>query len=116
MLRERDSLLPKVVLMSDALSPSHVTEADYGKALCNVHSRRGFAELIEQYPKEAVFALECYEPVWANEAHCGKQGLDTEQRLAYHQEHSLPQMEKLKTWCEYQLSEAASVEPNSNLG
>lgn len=116
LLRARNLELDKPVLMSDALSSNHVTEADYDKALCNAHSRRGFAELVDQHPEDVVFALECYEPVWANEAHCKRVGLDGGQRLAYHQEHSLPHMNKLKEWCEQQLSEAGSVEPNSNLG
>ena len=116
LLRARALDLPKPVLMSDALSSNHVTEVDYDKALCNVHSRRGFAELMDQHPDEVTFALELYEPVWANEAHCKREGLNPEQRLAYHQEHSLPQMNQLKQWCEHHLSESGTVEPNSNLG
>ncbi len=116
LLRARNPELGKPVLMSDALSSNHVTEAQYDKALCNAHFRRGFAELVDQHPGEVVFVLECYEPVWANEAHCKRVALDSGQRLAYHQEHSLPHMNKLKAWCEQQLSEAGSVEPNSNLG
>lgn len=116
LLRARDPDCVKPVLMSDALSSNHVTEADYDKALCNVHSRRAFAELVEQYPDEVMFALENYEPVWANEAHCKREGLNSQQRLSYHQEHSLPQMNKLRLWCEQHLSDTGSVEPNSNLG
>lgn len=116
LLQARSPGLAKPVLMSDALSSNHVTGAEYDKALCNVHARRGFAELMNQHPDEVVFALECYEPVWANEAHCKSTNLSDAERLAYHQEHSLPQMQKLKRWCEQQLSEAGSVEPNSNLG
>jgi transposase len=116
LLRARTPNIAKPVLMSDALSSNHVTEADYDKALCNVHSRRGFAELVEQHPEMVVFALECYEPVWANESHCKRKTLDSAQRLAYHREHSLPHMLKLKGWCEEQLSESGAVEPNSNLG
>lgn len=115
LLRARCPDIAKPVLMSDALSSNHVSTAQYYTSLCNVHSRRGFAELVDQHPDEVLFALECYEPVWENEAHCNA-SLDENARLAYHKEHSLPLMNKLKAWCEEQLAEDGLVEPNSNLG
>jgi hypothetical protein len=117
LLWARDPTLKKPVLMSDALSSNHVTQTSYDKALCNVHGRRGFAELVEQSPEEVLFALECYAPVWENEGHCKDKRYTPAKRLAYHREHSEPHMKALKSWCEKSISEAEGhVEPNSNLG
>jgi len=116
LLCARDPALDKPVLMSDALSSNHVAQLSYDKALCNVHARRGFAELVEQSPIEALFALERFGPVWENEAHCTDKRLDNKKRLDYHREHSLPHMEKLRQWCEQSISDNGDVEPNSNLG
>jgi transposase len=97
LLWARDPTLKKPVLMSDALSSNHVTQTSYDKALCNVHGRRGFAELVEQSPEEVLFALECYAPVWENEGHCKDKRYTPAKRLAYHREHSEPHMKALKS-------------------
>lgn len=115
-LGERDLNKPVPILMSDALSCNHVSEKDYLKSLCNAHGRRNFAELAYQYPDESLYALETYSGIWIHDSHCAEQGLCAEQRLAYHQTHSLPLMAEIKRWCETQTGLEGSVEPNSNLG
>lgn len=116
LLCERTLGLSPPILMSDALSSNHATAIDYQKSLCNVHFRRGFAELMEQVPEAATFALACVEPVWANETHCKDKRLSDDERLVYHQTHSRPHMNRLKAWSGQELSDTGSVEPNSNLG
>jgi transposase len=59
--------------------------------------------------------LEQYQHAWINEHHCAEQSLSDDDRLVYHQEHSLPHMHTLLSWCEEQLASDA-VESNSNLG
>lgn len=114
-LSARDPTRAPPMLMSDALSANHVMGHTFDKCLCNAHGRRSFVELLEQNPDEIVHALELYQPAWVNEVHCVNQALDAEQRLAYHQEHSLPPMQQLLAWCNEKLDDG-TVEPNSNLG
>jgi hypothetical protein len=53
--------------------------------------------------------------VFKHEAATRQQGLTAAARLAHHQAHSGPIMEKLKVWLEDQVHERR-VEPNSSLG
>ena len=61
------------------------------------------------------WGIEDLDTVFAYEATTREQGLAAAERLAYHQEHSGPIMEKLKAWLEGQVHERL-VEPNSSLG
>jgi len=114
-LKNRDPNKDPPLIMSDALSANQVQGIPTQKALCNAHGRRGFVELAAQHVDEVLFALEQYQHAWMNESHCVENGLPDDERLAYHQTHSLPHMETLLTWCEEQLSTEV-VEANSNLG
>jgi transposase len=114
-LRARDPNKDPPLIMSDALSANQVIGTTTKKALYNAHGRRGFAELSEQHLDEVIFALEQYQHAWINEHHCAEQALSDDDRLVYHQEHSLPHMHTLLGWCEEQLASDA-VESNSNLG
>ena len=114
-LSNRDAARAPPILMSDALSANHVTGHEFEKCLCNAHGRRGFFELVDQHPDEAIDALELYQHAWDNETHCEDNAFSVEQRCAYHKEHSLPHMEQLLSWCHERL-DTNKVEPNSNLG
>ena len=59
--------------------------------------------------------LEQYATIWDFDAYCRTQGLSAAERLAYHQQHSLPVMERLRTWGQQQL-DSDQVEENSALG
>jgi hypothetical protein len=111
--RAEDSPVP--TLMSDALSANHVADIAFNKALCNAHSRRGFAELALQQPLAARIALKHYEHIWINDTHCIDKGFDADQRQRYHHEHSLPHLLALHAWCTEEL-DTKRVEHNSNLG
>ncbi|HEX9872391.1 MAG TPA: transposase, partial [Candidatus Tectomicrobia bacterium] len=66
-------------------------------------------------PEPCRHVIEVLAEVYRHEAHCREQNLSHAQRLAYHQEHSAPLMEALKTWMVEQL-ESRQVEPNCGLG
>ncbi|KAG1649247.1 hypothetical protein GQR58_029187 [Nymphon striatum] len=114
-LNSRDSARAPPTLMSDALSANHVIGHAFDKCLCNAHGRRGFVELVEQYPDEIINTLELYQHAWVNEAYCVSNALSPEQRCDYHREHSLAPMQSILAWCSERL-ETGSVEHNSNLG
>lgn len=82
---------------------------------CLVHGRRKFFEIAGSFDKACDFVLEQISEVYRHEAHCKTQKLDPQQRLAYHQTHSLPLMQALWVWLNNQLL-YAQVEPNSGLG
>jgi len=113
----RQSGLAVPVVMSDALSSNQVSDVPVIVALCNAHGRRGFVELIEQYPDEIERALTLYQTAWRNDTVCWNADHSPEQRRDYHQTHSLPAMASIKRWCEEQMAgDNPPVEPNSNLG
>ena len=114
-LAGRATTLGPPILMSDALSSNQVHNIAFINALCNAHGRRGFAELIELSPRQARFALERYQHIWANDAHCTDHQYTDEQRRDYHFEHSLIHLQTLYAWCDQQLN-SEETEANSNLG
>jgi len=84
-------------------------------ANCLVHGRRKFVELLGSFPKECRHVIEVLGNVYMHEAATKEQGMSDEERLRYHQEHSRPLLDDLKTWMEEQ-TEQKLVEPNSSLG
>ena len=84
------------VVMSDALSSNQVSDVTVIVALCNAHGRRGFVELIEQYPDEIEHVLTLYQAAWRNDTECWNADHSPEQRRDYHQTHSLPAMASIK--------------------
>ena len=114
-LGHRPAALARPVVMADALSSNRTSEHEVVRASCNAHARRGFFDVAASYPDEALHALELYQRIWVNEAHCRDEALSPEARLAYHQEHSAPPMQALHRWCTEQL-ESGAVEANGTLG
>ncbi|MCP5023899.1 MAG: IS66 family transposase, partial [bacterium] len=82
---------------------------------CLVHGRRKFVELEDFFPSQCQQVIDAIAEVYKHEAHCKDQGLNPQQRLAYHQQHSAQVMEELKAWMQKQFAERR-VEPNSRLG
>jgi hypothetical protein len=66
------------------------------------------------FPEPCRFVLETFREIYGYDAVARKQSMSAEQRLAFHQEHSKPVMEKLHVWLNTQLDERL-VEPNSGL-
>jgi len=59
--------------------------------------------------------LNWYKVIWINDDEIKTQQRNTAERLAYHQEHSLAVMQKIRDWGEQQLANE-QVEANSGLG
>ena len=110
-----------VLAMMDA-SPSNIPKkmdaaltARFILCFCLVHGRRKFFELLGSFDKECDFVLNVIGQVFANDAHCKKNKLSPEARLIYHQTHSQPLMESLRTWLHNQQTYGL-CEHNSGLG
>jgi hypothetical protein len=67
------------------------------------------------FPEPCRFVLETLGEVYGYDEVAREQGLSPEERLAFHQEHSKPVMDKLHAWLQAQFDER-KVEPNSGLG
>lgn len=107
----RDTELDPPIMMCDALPaniPQGISEDLYILCFCLVHARRQFYELPNGYDDLADKVIGLIGRIYDNEAHT--KGYSPERRLAYHQEKSIPVMEKLKAYLEKQ---KLDFEPNS---
>ncbi|WP_141235713.1 transposase, partial [Pseudoalteromonas sp. NBT06-2] len=59
--------------------------------------------------------LNRYEEIWVNDQHTKDEALTPVERLVYHQRHSQPIMEEIKSWGEQRLGKG-DIEENSSLG
>jgi transposase len=121
-LRERSRELPPPIQMCDALSRNVPKLPEPGPegaptvlANCNAHGRRNFVKVIANFPAECRFVLETLGEVFGYDAVARQRGMSPEERLCFHQQHSGPVMEKLRSWLEAQFDNRR-VEPNSGLG
>ena len=112
-LEGRPEGLPMPRLMCDALSRNEPQGITMETAFCLDHARRGFVDVTVQFPSETRFFLEQLSRVYQADSETRMMG-ETE-RLAHHQEKSLPVMEALRDWGA-NLIESRTVEPNSGLG
>ena len=115
LLRARAAGVPPPIQMCDALSRNAPKEFDTILSNCLVHGRRQFVDLIDRFPEECTYVIEALGSVYKYEAIVKERGLSSDQRRAYHAQHSGPVMDDLKAWCETQF-ETKLVEPNSGLG
>ena len=97
-LKLRPPELPPPLTMSDALSSNGVTRLPVRPAFCNAHSRRNFFDIKSRHPEEIDWLLETYACIWKAEDAVKKDNLNPQQRLAYHQQHSLPAMQTIREW------------------
>lgn len=114
-LAKRATELGPPIQMCDALAANVTPELQVIVGNCNLHGRRKFIEVAHNFPEECRYVLETFRELYKHEAHCRKNQMTAEQRLAFHQAHSGPLMEGLKEWMEKQFAER-KVEPNSGLG
>ena len=116
LLARRAADLQPPIQMCDGLDRNQPGQ-DFETVLANclVHGRRKFVELLGSFPKECRHVIEVLGNVYMHEAATKEQGMSDEERLRYHQEHSRPLLDDLKTWMEEQ-TEQKLVEPNSSLG
>jgi transposase len=114
-LKRRAAELPAPIQMCDGLSSSETKDFDTLLSNCLAHSRRKYVEVAESFPEEVRFVLETLREVYRWDAEARSQGLNAEERLQLHQEHSASLMQKLSEWMQAQFAERR-VEPNSGLG
>lgn len=84
-------------------------------ANCLPHGRRYFIDNFKNFLKQCHHVLSELCKVFKNEKQAKEEKMSPEERLAFHQAHSLPAMENLHAWMKSQLEEK-HAEPNSGLG
>jgi hypothetical protein len=114
-LQLRSSELEKPLQMCDGLSHNEPKEAETDLCNCLGHARRNFVDQIENFPEECRRVIESLRQIYQHDAKTKELKLTDAQRLAFHQEHSRPVMDQLKTWMQEQIDQKR-VEPNSGLG
>lgn len=117
-LRQRAAELASPMQMCDALSrnlPKLPEKLEVIVGYCLAHARRRFVEVIENFPQPCQYVLEQLGKIYGNDATARQQAMTPEERLRYHQQHSRPVMEELRSWLNTQFAEK-KVEPNSGLG
>jgi hypothetical protein len=114
-LVNRAAALEPPMHMSDGLALN--IPRDFATVLCNclAHGRRKFVELVDNFPAECRHVIEVLAKVYAVDAHCREHAMSRQERLVYHQAHSGPPMDELKSWMDEQFKQRR-VEPNSSLG
>ncbi|VAW64641.1 hypothetical protein MNBD_GAMMA10-529 [hydrothermal vent metagenome] len=115
LLSQRDESLPPPLIMSDALTSNRPTVVKSTQSLCNAHGRRQFYDVLSHFTDEVEEVLCLYGQIWVLDDQAAEQQLTPTKRLAYHQKHSLPIMERIKRWGEAHLQNE-TVEENSGLG
>jgi hypothetical protein len=114
-LAHRAKELGPPIQMCDALAANVSHEFQVIVANCNLHGRRKFVEVAHNFPEECRYVLETFRDLYKHEAHCRKEQMTPEERLAFHQTYSGPLMQGLEKWMREQFAER-KVEPNSGLG
>jgi hypothetical protein len=113
-LEKRDTKLPPPRVMVDGTSriPKKLNAILQN---CLTHGRRQFVDIRDDFPAEVGYVIDCLAEIYHNDAVAYEHGMTDDERLSYHQLHSGPVIEKLKTWCHDQ-SASKKAEPNSPLG
>ena len=112
-LRHRN--LSPISYMCDALSRNIPKEHEVILMHCLAHARRKYVEVEDHFPSECAYVLEQISIVYQNDAHAKDKHMNDIQRLRYHQTHSGPVMNKLKSWLQKQFDDKL-VEENNSLG
>jgi transposase len=115
LLQRRAAGLAKPLQMCDGLSRNQSKEFETILCNCLLHGRRGFVDVVENFPEECRFVVESLREVYRLDAMTKAHKLSDAARLAFHQEHSRPVIDALHGWMEEQF-EQRKVEPNSGLG
>jgi hypothetical protein len=114
-LEQRQEGLSAPIQMSDGLSSNKLKTAQTRQANCCAHSRRKYVEVMEAFPEQCRFVMECLKQVYKNDAKTKELMLSPGERLKFHQIHSQKPMDTLEKWTREQI-EQKKVEPNSELG
>ncbi|SRR5213594_284765 len=114
-LAARSADLGPPIQMCDALARNLPKSFAVIVGHCLAHARRHVVEVTPSFPAECRHILETLREVYHHDAEARAQGLSSEARLAFHQTHSQPVMDRLHAWLTAQIDEHR-VEPNSRLG
>jgi transposase len=115
LLLQRQADRDKPLVMSDALSSNEADETALIRCHCLAHGRRQFSELEDVFPGECAVVIEAFKQVFDHDEEARQKQMSPQERLAYHQSHSRPIMDRLKKWLQQQCADRL-VEPNSSLG
>lgn len=115
LLRRRPEGLPPPIQMSDALASNTSHSVPIQSVFCLAHGRRRFHEIREFFPEVCQRVIEDIGRVYHVDSLAKDQNLNADDRLAFHQLHSGPILEALKSWLEEQW-DRKEIEPNSSLG
>jgi hypothetical protein len=114
-LAQREKDLAPPIKMSDGLDRNTPKGVPVVDSNCLTHGRRGFVKIVEDFPPECRFVIECVKGVYEVEAESKERGLSKEERLDLHKEKSGPIMEALELWLHWKIEDKV-IEPNSGLG
>jgi transposase len=114
-LARRAAELKAPVQMSDALASNTPGDFKTIVANCLSHARRGFVDVVNDFPDECRLVLETLREVYRTDAEAKEKNLAPAERLQLHQSQSGPRMEKLEVWLKEQIGDK-KVEPSSGLG
>ena len=84
------------------------------EGVCNVHAFLKFRDISHLYPVEYAIVATAYDLIYKTERTTRERNMLAEERLAFHQLHSKPQMEEIKAMCEEKVK-SRLVEPRSPL-
>ena len=115
LLAQRAPDLPPPIQMCDSLSRNMPEDLRLIVANCLAHARRNFVDVVDVFPEEVTYVLECLKKVYRTDAEARKAHLSPQERLQLHQRDSRPVMDDLHGWLKKQIDEKL-VEPNSSLG
>jgi transposase len=114
-LQRRTAGLDQPIHMCDALSRNFSKQFQTILCNCLCHARRGFVDLVKDFPEECRKIIETLAEVYRVDALAKEQQLSDIERLSLHQTQSKPLMEQLHQWMEQQFVHK-KTEPNSGLG
>ncbi len=111
----RDIKKDPPVQMCDALSRNSSDQFKKILANCLTHARRGFVDVVGNFPDECQYVIETLAEVYKTDAQAKDQQMSPHERLEFHQQHSESLMKELYLWLNNQINDKL-VEPNSGLG
>jgi len=112
-LRSKELCVP--IQMCDGISANTSGDFETILANCNVHARRKFTDIADDFVKETKHILEVFKEVYINDDETKKLEMSDDERLEYHVANSKPLLDDLKEWFELQFKEK-NIEENSSLG
>lgn len=115
LLELRDKKLEPPIQMKDASTMNIPKEFIVSEAKCNAHAIRKFKDIESLYPKWCGDILSKYRQVSRWDQKLLQKGVSAEDRLAFHQKHSLHVMEDIKKDLNALINDK-HVEPNSSFG